>query len=166
MSFSCKKGSGDLHPRLLGFPSKSVKLTVEPTFIFRSDSNGEDLEGFAGAGLYESIPMDSPAQSFVDYSGEPIVNDAKFREGILRKIAEVGIAVEKALGTPQDIEGVVMGGEVYVVQTRRVAVALCWRCVLCRACRACGDRSPSPVGPDCSWRDLFSSSSALRRPQV
>lgn len=117
MSFSCKK-AGELQPRLLGFPSKSVKLTVEPTFIFRSDSNGEDLEGFAGAGLYESLPMDHPAQSFVDYTAEPLVNDAKFREGILRKIAEVGIAVEKALGSAQDIEGVVMGGEVFVVQTR------------------------------------------------
>lgn len=118
MSFSCKK-QGDLRPRLLGFPSKSLKLTVEPTFIFRSDSNGEDLEGFAGAGLYESIPMDHPQQSFVDYSKERIVNDAGYREEVLRKIAEVGIAVEKALGSPQDIEGVVVGGEVYVVQTRR-----------------------------------------------
>lgn len=131
LSFSAKKvpaAAGEqLQPRLLGFPSKSVKLVVEPTFIFRSDSNGEDLEGFAGAGLYESIPMDTPQESFVDYSSEPLVNDAKFRENILRKIAEVGVAVEKALGSAQDIEGVVMGGEVFVVQTRRAA-APCCRC--------------------------------------
>jgi hypothetical protein len=28
---------------------------AEDSLIFRSDSNGEDLEGFAGAGLYDSV---------------------------------------------------------------------------------------------------------------
>lgn len=32
-------------PEVLSFPSKSVGLFVEETLIFRSDSNGEDLDG-------------------------------------------------------------------------------------------------------------------------
>jgi len=33
-------------------------MFVPESLIFRSDSNGEDLEGYAGAGLYDSITMD------------------------------------------------------------------------------------------------------------
>ena len=32
-------------PEVLSFPSKSVGLFVDETLIFRSDSNGEDLDG-------------------------------------------------------------------------------------------------------------------------
>ena len=46
-----------------------------PTLIFRSDSNGEDLEGFAGAGLYESV-MASPAEDRpVDYTEDKLFFD-------------------------------------------------------------------------------------------
>ncbi|MCK4488352.1 MAG: hypothetical protein KAU38_16525, partial [Desulfobacterales bacterium] len=47
LSFTCKKRGRD--PRLLSFPSKSVGL-FGSGLIFRSDSNGEDLAGYAGAG--------------------------------------------------------------------------------------------------------------------
>ena len=118
LRFSCKKADGALAPRVLGFPSKSTRLDVPPTFIFRSDSNGEDLEGYAGAGLYDSVPMDRPTASFTDYSADPLVWDAAYRADLLARIAAVGIAVERTLGCAQDIEGVVMDGDVYVVQTR------------------------------------------------
>lgn len=38
---------------MVGFPSKEVGLFIDQSVIFRSDSNGEDLEGYAGAGLYD-----------------------------------------------------------------------------------------------------------------
>ena len=38
------------------FPNKSIALK-NSGFIFRSDSNTEDLEGFSGAGLFDSVPM-------------------------------------------------------------------------------------------------------------
>jgi alpha-glucan,water dikinase len=104
--------------RTLGFPSKCVALRVAPTFIFRSDSNGEDLDGYAGAGLYDSVPMDAPAETFVDYSTERIVWDDAFRARLLGRIARAGAAVEAALGAPQDIEGCVLGDEIHIVQTR------------------------------------------------
>jgi alpha-glucan,water dikinase len=47
------------------------------------------------------------------------VRDEEFRDQILLAITECGVAIEAALGgVPQDIEGVVKDGEIYVVQTR------------------------------------------------
>lgn len=39
--------------QVLGLPSKPIGLFIRRSIIFRSDSNGEDLEGYAGAGLYD-----------------------------------------------------------------------------------------------------------------
>lgn len=39
--------------QVLGYPSKPTGLFIRRSIIFRSDSNGEDLEGYAGAGLYD-----------------------------------------------------------------------------------------------------------------
>ncbi len=101
----------------LSYPGKSVGLYGKGV-IFRSDSNGEDLEGFAGAGLYDSFLAEEPQHRKLSYAGEKLVWDGRFREDLLRRIAQVGLEVEKLLGTPQDIEGAVAGGKVYVVQTR------------------------------------------------
>jgi alpha-glucan,water dikinase len=49
------------------FPSKSDGMFVPESLIFRSDSNGEDLEGYAGAGLYDSITTDETRLKKVDY---------------------------------------------------------------------------------------------------
>ena len=113
------KGAIEGAPRTMGFPSKSAALLCPETLIFRSDSNGEDLEGYAGAGLYDSVTMDESYEVRVDYSADPIVLDSAYRATTLERIAAVGAAVEEALGSPQDIEGVVRAdGEIFVVQTR------------------------------------------------
>ena len=122
LAFSCAKSpSGDaaLAPTVLGFPSKLVALRSDSTLIFRSDSNGEDLEGYAGAGLYDSILVSEPSEVAVDYSADQLVWDDAFRTAILRRITEAGLAVEAALGSAQDIEGCVDAqGKVHLVQTR------------------------------------------------
>ena len=56
--------------QVLMFPSKSDGMFVPESLIFRSDSNGEDLEGYAGAGLYDSITMDTTELKKVDYNGD------------------------------------------------------------------------------------------------
>ncbi|GAQ91752.1 alpha-glucan water dikinase [Klebsormidium nitens] len=116
LSFAASKS--DLAPRVLGFPSKRVGLFCPDTLIFRSDSNGEDLEGYAGAGLYDSITMDPEQEEKVDYSVDKLLNDTSFQKDVLTRIAQLGDAVEKALKSPQDIEGVVKDGKLYMVQTR------------------------------------------------
>jgi alpha-glucan,water dikinase len=103
--------------RVLSFPSKSVGL-YGGGLIFRSDSNGEDMEGYAGAGLYDSVLLTSPRRTELDYSGEPLIWDETFRNGLLAGIAKAGLAIEKAMGSPQDVEGAVSKGEYYVVQSR------------------------------------------------
>ena len=52
------------------YPSKSDGMFVRESLIFRSDSNGEDLEGYAGAGLYDSITMDTTQLRKVDYASD------------------------------------------------------------------------------------------------
>lgn len=52
----------------------------------RSDSNGEDLEGYAGAGLYESITMDPTSLVRVDYNEDPITSDPGFRQKVGRSL--------------------------------------------------------------------------------
>ncbi|KAI3933019.1 hypothetical protein MKW92_033488 [Papaver armeniacum] len=117
LSFICKKDDLD-SPKILGYPSKPIGLFIRRSLIFRSDSNGEDLEGYAGAGLYDSVPMDEEEKVVVDYSTDPLIMDSNFRNKILSSIACAGHAIEKLYGSAQDIEGVVKDGKIYVVQTR------------------------------------------------
>ncbi|HTU92409.1 MAG TPA: PEP/pyruvate-binding domain-containing protein, partial [Gemmataceae bacterium] len=115
LSFLCRKN--DLKPELLSYPSKSLGIYGKGV-IFRSDSNGEDLPGFAGAGLYDSFLAEEPEQRCLDYRGEKLVWDAAFRDNLLRSIARIGVEVERLIGSAQDIEGAVGGDRFHVVQTR------------------------------------------------
>jgi len=104
-------------PTVVSFPSKSVGW-YGGGLIFRSDSNGEDLAGYAGAGLYDSVLLPPPRQTRLDYSEERLVWDEDFRTNLLASIARLGLAVESALGAAQDIEGAVAAGKYFLVQTR------------------------------------------------
>ena len=115
LGFVCRKA--DLSLEVLAYPGKSIGLYGKGV-IFRSDSNGEDLEDFAGAGLYDSFLAEEPEHRLLDYTAEKLVWDPRFRDDLLRSIARIGIDVEKVLGPAQDVEGAVAGGSLYVVQTR------------------------------------------------
>jgi alpha-glucan,water dikinase len=119
LSFTCKKDGGTPAATLkvAGYPSKGLALYGEG-LIFRSDSNVEDLSGFAGAGLYDSIAMRAPREVLPDYSTMPLLRDAPLRNEILSKIRDIGVVVESAFGCPQDIEGAYAHGRYYVVQSR------------------------------------------------
>ncbi len=111
---SSKKRPG---PKIISYPSKSVALSGGG-LIFRSDSNGEDLSGYAGAGLYDSVMVEEARKVQVSYTEDPLVWDEKFRNDILSAITNIGITIEQLMGSPQDIEGVYAKGTYYVVQTR------------------------------------------------
>jgi alpha-glucan,water dikinase len=102
---------------ITSFPSKSLGLFGQG-LMFRSDSNGEDLAGFAGAGLYDSYQLPQARATPLDYEKEALLWDEGLRHRVLEGVAEVGIAVEKVFGTPQDIEGVYANGRFFVVQSR------------------------------------------------
>jgi alpha-glucan,water dikinase len=109
-----KTGEG---PHILSFPGKSVGF-FGGGLIFRSDSNGEDLAGYAGAGLYDSFILPPPRMASLDYTGDPLIWDDRFQEDFMRAVAGVGKAVEEAMGCAQDIEGAFSKGRHYVVQAR------------------------------------------------
>jgi len=115
LSFTCRKG--DSEAQVLTFPSKSAGL-FGSGLIFRSDSNGEDLAGYAGAGLYDSVMLPPPSEIPLDYARERLVWDEDFRRNLLVGIATIGTMLEETLGSPQDIEGAYSRGRYYVVQTR------------------------------------------------
>lgn len=62
--------------------------------------------------------MDEEEKVVLDYSSDPLMVDGNFQKSILSSIARAGDAIEKLYGSPQDIEGVVREGKIYVVQTR------------------------------------------------
>ena len=116
LAFIGNKASGRVE--LEGFPSKSASLNGSG-FIFRSDSNSEDLPGFAGAGLFDSFIMNKPREDTICYSQCQLVVDEGYRGDLLRQLKDVGIMVEDIFcGVPQDIEGVVKGNQVFIVQSR------------------------------------------------
>lgn len=113
--FVCHKATG--HQTVLAYPSKSHGLYGRG-LIFRSDSNGEDLAGYAGAGLYDSLLLEPPAEKTLDYSQEPLIWAEDFRRDLMASILRIGLEIERVTGSPQDIEGAVAQGKYYVVQTR------------------------------------------------
>jgi alpha-glucan,water dikinase len=115
LSCTWHKGSEDL--RVIGFPSKSIGLYGRG-MIFRSDSNAEDLPGYAGAGLYGSFPLQPLEEIHLNYTDEPLLRDKTFCSEFLARVGRIGLLIEKAMGSPQDIEGVFKDGRYYVVQTR------------------------------------------------
>jgi alpha-glucan,water dikinase len=115
LSAVCDKNSRTA--QLLSYPGKSLALHGAG-LIFRSDSNGEDLAGFAGAGLYDSVVVPEARAALVDYSAERLVWDEKFRREVFERLTDLGRAVETAAGSPQDIEGVLSKGKYHVVQSR------------------------------------------------
>ena len=115
LSFVCSKTDGQ--SAVLAYPSKSIGL-YGGGLIFRSDSNAEDLAGYAGAGLYDSVLMQPPREMTLDYTTDPLVWDVGIRAEFLGKIARLGSIVEQMLGAPQDIEGAVAKGRFHVVQSR------------------------------------------------
>lgn len=107
-----------VQPIIRSYPSK-VNAKRGGSYIFRSDSNAEDLDGFAGAGLHDSIPISDHELVHMDYSTERLKTDDKFCLFFMRGVAKIGVAVEDTMGgTPQDIEGCFKDGEFYVVQAR------------------------------------------------
>ncbi len=121
--------------RITALPSKSVTLWApgsaaaaavtgdstrgHPAFILRSDSNAEDLPGFAGAGLFDSIMTEPALAALADYAEEPAVAESETRHELAWRLAAACCVVEAVLGHPLDIEGgMTSDGRVYILQAR------------------------------------------------
>jgi len=121
LSFTCAKDGSDV--RVTSLPSKRTGLRAPGagSMIARSDSNAEDLNEFAGAGLYDSVLLgEEPVEFAVNYAEEPLLWDPNFQKEVVAKLVKAGLAVEAAMGgKPQDIEGAIgEDGTVSIVQSR------------------------------------------------
>ena len=114
-SFVIKKDSREYE--IKSYQNKSVKL-VNDGFIFRSDSNIEDIKFFAGAGLFDSIPMKKDKEIPMKYFDDKLFRNKEFVDEMINHICDIGMNVEKMFSYPQDIEGVYYNKEYYIVQTR------------------------------------------------
>jgi len=110
-------GKASKRATVLAYPGKNLGL-FGGGLIFRSDSNAEDLAGYAGAGLYDSLLLTPPREATLDYTGDKLVWDENFRAEFAGKIAQLASAVEAVFSGPQDIEGAFVGGKFFVVQSR------------------------------------------------
>ncbi|KAL2928069.1 Phosphoglucan water dikinase chloroplastic [Bienertia sinuspersici] len=54
----------------------------------------------------------------VDYSKKPLTVDPIFRRQLGQRLCAVGFFLERKFGSPQDVEGCLVGNDVYIVQTR------------------------------------------------
>ncbi|KAJ4723049.1 phosphoglucan, water dikinase, chloroplastic-like [Melia azedarach] len=54
----------------------------------------------------------------VDYSKKPLTIDSTFRSQLGQRLGSVGFFLERKFGCPQDVEGCLVGKDIYVVQTR------------------------------------------------
>jgi alpha-glucan,water dikinase len=117
LGFTCRKGEGADALRVLTYPSKTFGL-FGGGLIFRSDSNGEDLAEYAGAGLYDSFMLEPSRKVRLDYCAEPLIRDKAYQHEVLTAVAKIGQIVETLMGSPQDIEGAHDKDGFYVVQTR------------------------------------------------
>jgi len=113
MSFSYGKGSK--RATVGHYPNKSLGLAATG-FIFRSDSNSEDLPGFAGAGLFDSYTMNEEKKFRIIYNQEKLMLNEAFRQEFMDKVGYIGAHIEQIYDDePQDIEGAYVNGQFYVV---------------------------------------------------
>lgn len=73
---------------------------------------------FANFSQALSLAPSGLQRRIVNYAEMGLSNDAQFRQVLGRRLARVGRLVETAFGRPQDVEGVVVGKEIYLVQSR------------------------------------------------
>jgi phosphoglucan, water dikinase len=71
-----------------------------------------------GEGAGAASKAGTVALRTVDYSKQELSVSGDARKALAKQLAEVGVVVEDEFGAAQDVEGCVMGGSVYVVQSR------------------------------------------------
>ena len=93
-AFSFTYNKETLKSKVGAYPNKPIGLKAEG-FIFRSDSNSEDLVGFAGAGLFDSYPMNDTSDFRIAYHKEKLLTDKSFRESFMDTTGKIGVTIEK-----------------------------------------------------------------------
>ncbi|XP_075496743.1 LOW QUALITY PROTEIN: phosphoglucan, water dikinase, chloroplastic-like [Primulina tabacum] len=66
-----------------------------------------------------SSPADGEVmQLTVDYSKKPLTVDRVYRQQLGQRLGAIGLFLEQKFGVPQDVEGCLVGKDIYIVQSR------------------------------------------------
>ncbi|MBF0197475.1 MAG: hypothetical protein HQL32_07180 [Planctomycetes bacterium] len=57
-------------------------------------------------------------EELINYSQSPLLWDENFQKNCFNLLIQAGLEVEKAFGSAQDIEGVLLGDKISIVQSR------------------------------------------------
>jgi phosphoglucan,water dikinase len=114
--FSCDKPSGAVD--ILAFANFST--AARPTAVAAGVSPpGQSPPGRLPGSTSGELPDATGISSqIIDYSQVNLSRDPAALISLAFRLCKIGVLVEQALGKPQDIEGVVIGDKVYLVQTR------------------------------------------------
>ncbi|KAJ0092874.1 hypothetical protein Patl1_26203 [Pistacia atlantica] len=97
-----------------------VLHTLSPT-----DSDNSSVEAEIAPGLGEELLVSRAGSAdgevihlTVDYSEKPLTTEPIFRQQLGQRLSSVGFFLERKFGCPQDVEGCLVGKDIYIVQTR------------------------------------------------
>jgi phosphoglucan,water dikinase len=85
------------------------------------DKKTVEVQTVAFANFNYALRADSRGgakRELVDYSRVPLSRESGLRRDLGRRFAAIGIRVENEFGKAQDIEGAIMGNDIYLVQSR------------------------------------------------
>ncbi|CBZ51216.1 phosphoenolpyruvate synthase, related [Neospora caninum Liverpool] len=75
-----------------------------------------------GKGMHQATPLLTPSSlvksRVMDYTLEPMTQDLGYRVHIAHRLAGIAVTLEAELDGPQDVEGVISGDAIWVVQSR------------------------------------------------
>ena len=97
MSFIYNKSSKE--SKVSAYPNKPKGLYSEG-FFFRSDSNSEDLPNFAGAGLFDSYPLNDANEFRIKYHDDKLITDKTYREKYMNTLGKIGVLIENIYNEP------------------------------------------------------------------
>ncbi|CAI5517784.1 unnamed protein product [Closterium sp. Naga37s-1] len=103
-------GKSDGSVRILAFANFSEKIVMAP--VAAGGGSGGRNTG-AGSGGGGGVVMQA-----VDYSGQLLSTSPDAQVVLAKKLEAVGAFLEDRFGSPQDIEGCVVGDKIYVLQSR------------------------------------------------
>jgi phosphoglucan,water dikinase len=75
-----------------------------------------DLASFSTAA--QPLASGGAVEQVLDYSKVDLTRDDSFRISLVQRLGRASVFLERAFGRPQDIEGLVSGNNIYIVQSR------------------------------------------------
>lgn len=85
------------------------------------DRRSQEVRILSFASLIQAIipgKTGGTTKHIVDYTQVRLSTDHNYRDHLALRLGEIGKSIEESFGRPQDIEGVVAGDDVYIVQSR------------------------------------------------